>query len=93
MCIRDRVYTTDTGSVTLNFFRQPYLGGTSTILGAGILGTPYTGTVGGKTVYYKPFTLTVTIPTGLGDMLMGYIATDTLSTLFTTYYSSTEYSS
>ena len=87
------VYTTDTGSVTLNFFRQPYLGGTSTILGAGILGTPYTGTVGGKTVYYKPFTLTVTIPTGLGDMLMVYIATDTLSTLFTTYYSSTEYSS
>lgn len=85
------VYTYDNNPVTLKFYRQPSGGGTATLLVAGTAGSVTTGTVGGKTVYYHPFTGTATIGSGLGSILLGYTAIDTVSTLSLTWYSSTVY--
>src|SRR5271157_2439894 len=91
------VYTFDNSPLTMTFYSKTVSGGVTTTLGAGTLSNSYTGTVGGKTAYYKVFTLTHTFPTltgastTIGQINIGFTAADTVSGLSVTYYSTTVY--
>ena len=95
--ITGTVYTFDNSPLTMTFLSKTVSGGVTTTLGAGTLSNSYTGTVGGKTAYYKVFTLTHTFPTltgpseTIGQINVGFTAADTVSGLNVTYYSTTVY--
>ena len=89
------VYTYDatpsTSQVGLVF--QYNAGGGPVTFGTGIPDAVYTGTVGGQTVYYHPFHLTATnVASDQGNVLLGYTATDNVTNLHLTWFSSTSYS-
>ena len=91
------VYTFDNSPLTMTFYSKTVSGGVTTTLGTGTLSNSYTGTVGGKTAYYKVFTLAHTFPTlsgtsdTVGQIYIGFTASDTISGLSVTYYSTTVY--
>lgn len=88
-------YTLDNNPMTMNFYyKNTTIGSPSVLLGAGVLQSTSSGIVGGQTVYFRTFALTVVVPfqpLGFNTDLLGFIATDTVSALSTTYFSSTVY--
>lgn len=90
------IYTFDNNACTCQFQRKSTAVGAIAInIGAGVLTNSYTGIVGGKTAYYKVFTLTGFIPTAQTSanqhQLLGFVANDTVSSLSVTYFSATVY--
>jgi hypothetical protein len=90
------VYTFDNNPLTMEFqHKSTAAGSTAVNVGAGVLSNSFTSTVGGKTAYNKVFTFgPFTVPqepSGSTLQNFGFIATDTVSGLATTYFSSTVY--
>lgn len=90
------VYTFDNSTLTLQFQRKSIAAGSSAInIGAGTLTNSFTSTIGGKTAYNKTFTLTGFVPiaqaAGSTVQNFGFVATDTVSNLNVTYFSTTNY--
>jgi hypothetical protein len=88
-------YTFDNNPMTMNFYyKNTIVGSPSVLIGAGALQSSSSGTVGGQTVYFRTFTATFVVPSQLAGSntdLLGFVATDTVSSLSTTYFSSTTY--
>lgn len=81
------VFSTDNGNISLTFYRQ--VSGTNISLGAGTLTSGPSPVSGG---WLSSFTITVTSDFNWGSsFLLGFIATDTLSTLGVTWFGSTVY--
>lgn len=91
------VYTFDNSPLTMQFQRKSTAVGAIAVNVGALQSIPtnsYTGVVGGKTAYYKVFSVTFTppsLPAGSTQQLLGFLATDTVSSLTTTYFSSTVY--
>jgi hypothetical protein len=95
--ISGTVYTFDNNTQTMQFYQKGVTSGVATLLGTGVLTNSYTGTVGGKTAYYKVYSLshafsTVSVATSTAaEIYLGFVDTDTVSGLNVTYYSTTVY--
>jgi hypothetical protein len=81
----------------MKFYQKGVTSGIATLLGTGVLTNSYTGTVGGKTAYYKVYSLShaftsVGVATiAAANIYLGFVDTDTVSGLNVTYYSTTVY--
>jgi len=85
-------YTLDNNPMTMAFYYNSSQSGAQ-FIGNGVLQSQSSGTVNGQTVYFRTFTVSFVPPSqqlGTTDLL-GFIATDTVSALSTTYYSNTTY--
>jgi hypothetical protein len=91
--ITAQIYTTTNDNVVLTF--QKKVGSTTTSLGAGTLTNSSTGTISGKTVYFKTFTGSVAVVDGDASFYLGFSVTDQASGLHTVpdpWFSTTLYS-
>jgi hypothetical protein len=85
-------YTLDNNPMTMDFYFNSSQSGAN-LIGSGALQSHSSGTVNGQTVYFSTFTIAFTPPNqqlGTTDLL-GFVATDTVSGLSTTFYSNTTY--
>lgn len=89
-------YTLDNNPLTMTFQYKSVSSGTTVPIGVGTLVTSLTGTLGGKTVYYKTYSITWTVPNGdiaapNNVVYVGFSVKDTVSALTTQYFPITEY--
>jgi hypothetical protein len=95
--ITGTAYTFDGNPLTMTFQYKEVSSGTVVSIGAGVLSNSYTGTVSGKTAYYKTYTFSPWAPPNDAIaspdnvIYVGFTTKDTVSTLSTQYFPTTTY--